>query len=83
MALFEWYGEHGGYLSPGAAVEQQVIPPVSPPLRQFKAGYCEGGFGSGTLAVEQAIERTTANIKWLTENKKAVQDWFKAEAVAA
>ncbi|XP_062318651.1 aminopeptidase N-like [Osmerus eperlanus] len=51
-------------------------------LMQFKADNSEVGFGSGTLAVEQAIERTNANIKWLTENKKAVQDWFKAEAAA-
>ncbi|CAB1323360.1 unnamed protein product [Coregonus sp. 'balchen'] len=33
----------------------------------------------GTLALEQATERTTANIKWVDENKKEVWDWFLSE----
>ncbi|KAM4619354.1 aminopeptidase N-like [Polymixia lowei] len=48
-------------------------------LKQFKLDNAAVGFGSGTLAVEQAIERTNANMKWLTENKQKVLDWFKAE----
>ncbi|XP_075998652.1 aminopeptidase N-like [Genypterus blacodes] len=45
-------------------------------LKQFKADNAEVGFGSGTLAVEQSIERTIANIKWIAENKLNVLKWF-------
>lgn len=31
------------------------------------------------MAVEQAIEKTTANIKWVTENKAHVLKWFTEE----
>ncbi|XP_028286017.1 aminopeptidase N-like [Parambassis ranga] len=46
-------------------------------LRQFKADNAEVGFGSGTLAVDQSIERTVANIKWIAENRDNVLNWFK------
>ncbi|XP_019733792.1 aminopeptidase N-like isoform X2 [Hippocampus comes] len=49
-------------------------------LKQFKANNAEVGFGSGTLAVDQSIERTIANMKWIADNKKSVLSWFKAEA---
>lgn len=49
-------------------------------LKQFKADNSEVGFGSGTLAVDQSIERTIANMKWITENKNNVLNWFKAES---
>ncbi|XP_037623574.1 aminopeptidase N-like [Sebastes umbrosus] len=49
-------------------------------LKQFKAENSEVGFGSGTLALDQSIERTISNIKWITENKKNVLDWFGGEA---
>ncbi|KAG7231138.1 hypothetical protein INR49_027178, partial [Caranx melampygus] len=45
-------------------------------LEQFKADNADVGLGSGTLAVDQSIERTRANIKWIAENKKNVLDWF-------
>uniref|UniRef100_A0AAQ4S6F2 Aminopeptidase n=1 Tax=Gasterosteus aculeatus aculeatus TaxID=481459 RepID=A0AAQ4S6F2_GASAC len=45
-------------------------------LKQFKAENNVIGFGSGTLAVEQSIERTVSNIKWITENKENVLNWF-------
>ncbi|KAK6318401.1 hypothetical protein J4Q44_G00116920 [Coregonus suidteri] len=48
-------------------------------LQKFKEDNSEIGFGSGTLALEQATERTTANIKWVDENKKEVWDWFLSE----
>lgn len=35
------------------------------------------GFGSGTRALEQALEKTKANIKWVKENKEAVLQWFR------
>ncbi|XP_073724650.1 alanyl (membrane) aminopeptidase b, tandem duplicate 1 [Misgurnus anguillicaudatus] len=46
-------------------------------LQQFKDDNADIGFGSGTLAIEQSIERTAANIKWVKQNKDAVLDWFK------
>nr|XP_020441353.1 aminopeptidase Ey-like [Monopterus albus] len=51
-------------------------------LKQFKADNADVGFGSGTLAVDQSIERTMANIKWVAENKQNVLDWFEAEAIS-
>ncbi|GAA6225936.1 aminopeptidase N-like [Lates japonicus] len=45
-------------------------------LKKFKEDNLHVGFGSATLAVEQAIEKTTANIKWVTENKAQVLQWF-------
>uniref|UniRef100_A0A671SR71 Aminopeptidase n=1 Tax=Sinocyclocheilus anshuiensis TaxID=1608454 RepID=A0A671SR71_9TELE len=46
-------------------------------LIQFRDDYAHIGFGSGTLAIQQSIERTTANIKWVEKNQKAVLEWFK------
>ncbi|XP_036390835.1 alanyl (membrane) aminopeptidase b [Megalops cyprinoides] len=48
-------------------------------LQQFKEDNAQVGFGSGTLAVEQSIERTQANIKWLASNQKKVLEWFQNE----
>lgn len=45
-------------------------------LKRFKQDNLHVGFGSATLAVEQAIEKTTANIKWVTENKAHVLQWL-------
>uniref|UniRef100_A0A4W6G5D0 Aminopeptidase n=1 Tax=Lates calcarifer TaxID=8187 RepID=A0A4W6G5D0_LATCA len=45
-------------------------------LKKFKEDNLHVGFGSATLALEQAIEKTTANIKWVTENKAQVLKWF-------
>uniref|UniRef100_A0A3B4BFT2 Aminopeptidase n=1 Tax=Periophthalmus magnuspinnatus TaxID=409849 RepID=A0A3B4BFT2_9GOBI len=49
-------------------------------LRQFKEDHSETGFGSGTLAVDQSIERTISNMKWLEENKSIVSKWFEDAA---
>ncbi|NWY04920.1 AMPN Aminopeptidase, partial [Nothoprocta ornata] len=46
-------------------------------LEQFKADNQDTGFGSGTRALEQALERTRANINWVKENKAAVLAWFQ------
>ncbi|XP_053128379.1 aminopeptidase N [Hemicordylus capensis] len=46
-------------------------------LEQFKQDNADVGFGSGTRALEQAIEKTKANIKWVAENKAAVLQWFQ------
>ncbi|XP_071753484.2 aminopeptidase N-like [Centroberyx gerrardi] len=49
-------------------------------LKQFKEDNLHVGFGSATLALEQAIEKTTANIKWVAENKAHVLKWFTEES---
>ncbi|CAL9702088.1 unnamed protein product [Knipowitschia caucasica] len=49
-------------------------------LKKFKADNQDIGFGSATLAMEQVIEKTTANIKWITENKAQVLKWFTDES---
>ncbi|KAM6202406.1 aminopeptidase N [Rhynchocyon petersi] len=46
-------------------------------LEQFKADNMDIGFGSGTRALEQALEKTKANIKWVNQNKEEVLKWFK------
>lgn len=49
-------------------------------LKKFKADHQDIGFGSATMAMEQAIEKTTANIKWVAENKAPVLQWFSDES---
>uniref|UniRef100_A0A8C1ST14 Aminopeptidase n=1 Tax=Cyprinus carpio TaxID=7962 RepID=A0A8C1ST14_CYPCA len=46
-------------------------------LIQFRDDYAHIGFGTGTLAIQQSIERTTANIKWVKKNQQAVLEWFQ------
>ncbi|NXB05314.1 AMPN Aminopeptidase, partial [Cnemophilus loriae] len=48
-------------------------------LEQFKTDNEDIGFGSGTRALEQALERTRANINWVKENRATVLAWFEAE----
>ncbi|XP_005446233.2 aminopeptidase N [Falco rusticolus] len=48
-------------------------------LEQFKADNQDIGFGSGTRALEQALERTRANINWVKENQDTVLAWFQGE----
>ncbi|XP_058150673.1 aminopeptidase N [Dasypus novemcinctus] len=45
-------------------------------LEQFKKDNADVGFGSGTRALEQALEKTRANIKWVAKNKAEVLRWF-------
>uniref|UniRef100_A0A671L017 Aminopeptidase n=1 Tax=Sinocyclocheilus anshuiensis TaxID=1608454 RepID=A0A671L017_9TELE len=49
-------------------------------LKCFQKDSAETGFGLGTQALQQAIEKTTAKIKWLEENKEAVLQWFLSES---
>ncbi|NXN85872.1 AMPN Aminopeptidase, partial [Bombycilla garrulus] len=49
-------------------------------LEQFKADNQDIGFGSGTRALEQALEQTRANIDWVKENQAAVLQWFEQES---
>ncbi|XP_067090600.1 alanyl (membrane) aminopeptidase-like b [Osmerus mordax] len=48
-------------------------------LKQFQSAHGEQGLGSASRALEQAIERTQANIQWVKKNKKTVLEWFKGE----
>ncbi|KAL2093494.1 hypothetical protein ACEWY4_010806 [Coilia grayii] len=45
-------------------------------LVEFKEENSDIGFGSGTTALMQAIERTRANIRWVAENQEEIRDWF-------
>lgn len=45
-------------------------------LEQFQENNKDVGFGSATRAMEQALEKTKANIKWVKENKEVVLAWF-------
>ncbi|XP_041794551.1 aminopeptidase Ey [Chelmon rostratus] len=48
-------------------------------LEQFVEQHSAAGFGTATLAVEQALERTRANINWLQQNKQEILDWFNSQ----
>uniref|UniRef100_A0A3B4ZW54 Aminopeptidase n=1 Tax=Stegastes partitus TaxID=144197 RepID=A0A3B4ZW54_9TELE len=48
-------------------------------LEEFVEQHGAAGFGSASLAVDQALERTRANIKWLEQNKQEVLDWFSSQ----
>uniref|UniRef100_A0A8D3EG09 Aminopeptidase n=1 Tax=Scophthalmus maximus TaxID=52904 RepID=A0A8D3EG09_SCOMX len=60
----------------------ELFPLVSP-VRQLQQFVEEqngaAGFGSASLAVDQAVERTGANIAWLQQNKEEVGDWFNGQ----
>lgn len=49
-------------------------------LNKFKEDNRHVGFGSATMALEQAIEKTKTNIKWVRENKAQVLKWFTEES---
>ncbi|XP_066491470.1 aminopeptidase N [Tiliqua scincoides] len=48
-------------------------------LEQFQADNAHVGFGSGTRALQQALEKTKTNMKWVAENKVPVLQWFERE----
>ncbi|MCJ8734507.1 hypothetical protein PDJAM_G00236430 [Pangasius djambal] len=50
-------------------------------LEQFRNDNEHIGFGSGSMAIDQSIERTKANIKWLTQNKDEVEAWLRAAII--
>lgn len=73
-----------GGLPEGAVGVPHTYCSPSPPwqLEQFKADNQDIGFGSGTRALEQALERTRANINWVKENQQTVLNWFQKETLA-
>ncbi|NXC22681.1 AMPN Aminopeptidase, partial [Corythaeola cristata] len=52
-------------------------------LEQFKADNEDIGFGSGTRALEQALEKTQTNINWVQTNQDAVMAWFQSEIASS
>ncbi|XP_069481326.1 aminopeptidase Ey-like [Ambystoma mexicanum] len=48
-------------------------------LAQFKKDNEDIGFGSASRSLEQALEKTKANIKWVQENREPVKKWFEDE----
>uniref|UniRef100_A0A3B4CG94 Aminopeptidase n=1 Tax=Pygocentrus nattereri TaxID=42514 RepID=A0A3B4CG94_PYGNA len=48
-------------------------------LLQFKEENADVGFGAASSALDQAIEKTRANMKWVSENQREIRDWFRAE----
>ncbi|KAM9376138.1 aminopeptidase Ey-like [Pholidichthys leucotaenia] len=48
-------------------------------LEEFVKEHEAVGFGSASLAVDQALERTRTNIKWLQQNKREILDWFSSQ----
>ncbi|XP_032407399.1 aminopeptidase Ey-like [Xiphophorus hellerii] len=48
-------------------------------LLDFEEEHKDAGFGSAALAVDQALERTQANIKWVQRNKQEVLQWFSSQ----
>lgn len=48
-------------------------------LLDFVEEHEAAGFGSASQAVDQALERTEANIKWVQQNKQEVLDWFLSQ----
>ncbi|XP_023581504.1 aminopeptidase N [Trichechus manatus latirostris] len=52
-------------------------------LEQFKQDNMDTGFGSGTRALEQALEKTKANIKWVNQNKEEVLRWFTENSIVS
>ncbi|MCJ8733359.1 hypothetical protein PDJAM_G00222310 [Pangasius djambal] len=48
-------------------------------LKQFRSEFDEDGLGPTTRALDQAIEKTEANIKWVKENKQTVLNWFREQ----
>ncbi|XP_052438469.1 aminopeptidase N [Carassius gibelio] len=48
-------------------------------LKQLQSEQEEKKQGIAARALEQAIERTEANIMWVKENKQMVKDWFVGE----
>ncbi|KAM4602441.1 aminopeptidase Ey-like [Polymixia lowei] len=51
-------------------------------LQQFEEEHAEGGFGSAAMALDQALERTRANINWVAENKEHVLTWFEGQTAS-
>ncbi|XP_066504896.1 aminopeptidase N-like [Hoplias malabaricus] len=48
-------------------------------LLRFKEENAAVGFGSASSALDQSIEKTKANMKWVSENQREITDWFRAE----
>ncbi|KAK7176825.1 hypothetical protein R3I93_000923 [Phoxinus phoxinus] len=50
-------------------------------LQRFKEDIAASSFNTASYAVEQAIEQTKANFKWVSENKAHVKNWLIEQSV--
>ncbi|XP_049578753.1 aminopeptidase N-like [Syngnathus scovelli] len=78
------FNEYGGGSFNFASIIDDVTARFSTPvhlqqLEDFVTEHHATGFGSATMAVEQAVERTRANIKWLEQNKQEILHWFTSQ----
>uniref|UniRef100_A0A8C2KFU5 Aminopeptidase n=1 Tax=Cyprinus carpio TaxID=7962 RepID=A0A8C2KFU5_CYPCA len=49
-------------------------------LQRLKEDIAASSFSFGTQAIEQAIEKTKANIKWVSKNKAQVMNWLTEQS---
>ncbi|XP_013909252.1 PREDICTED: aminopeptidase N [Thamnophis sirtalis] len=76
------FQQFGGSSFSFSSLIQSVTQRFSSPLeleqlKKFKTDNADVGFGSATRALEQALERTKANIKWVADHKPLVLQWFR------
>jgi len=50
-------------------------------LQRFKEDIAASSFNTSLNAIEEAIERTEANFKWVSENKEHVMNWLIEQSV--
>uniref|UniRef100_A0A3B5MB80 Aminopeptidase n=1 Tax=Xiphophorus couchianus TaxID=32473 RepID=A0A3B5MB80_9TELE len=62
-----------------ASLISGVTARFSTPQELQQEEHKDAGFGSAALAVDQALERTQANIKWVQRNKQDVLQWFRSQ----
>ncbi|XP_029992119.1 aminopeptidase N-like [Sphaeramia orbicularis] len=46
-------------------------------LQEFVEAHKGSGFGSASAAVDQALEKTKVNIKWLDQNQQEIHEWLQ------
>nr|XP_006629061.1 PREDICTED: aminopeptidase N-like [Lepisosteus oculatus] len=79
------HGEYGGGIMSFGSLIDGVTQRFSTEfeleeLENFKRQHEETGFGSAARALEQALERTKANIRWVKQTKASVLAWFRRES---
>uniref|UniRef100_A0A4W4G9C7 Aminopeptidase n=1 Tax=Electrophorus electricus TaxID=8005 RepID=A0A4W4G9C7_ELEEL len=55
-------------------------PRIHPQLQQFRDEIASAGLESTVWTVDQQIERTKANMKWVAENKEQIKKWLTEES---
>ncbi|XP_076878453.1 aminopeptidase N-like [Brachyhypopomus gauderio] len=49
-------------------------------LQQFQQDHSDVGFGPAALTLQQAVDQTKANVKWVAETLREVREWFSMAA---